>query len=41
MLEIGDENGENGGMVFASLEEILEYLQDARGDLAEFVKENF
>lgn len=41
LLEMGEDNGENGGKVFDSLEELLDYLENARDDLTDFVRENF
>ena len=41
LLEMGEGDGENGGKVFASREELLDYLEGTRDDLAAFVKRNF
>lgn len=42
LLEMGENDGENGGKIFSSIPELIEYLESGgREDLAEDVKKNF
>ena len=41
LLEMGEKDSENGGKIFSSCEEMLDYFEGVRDDLAGFVKENF
>ena len=42
LLEMGENDGENGGKIFSSIPELIEYLESGgRGDLAEDVRKNF
>lgn len=42
LLEMGENDGENGGKIFPSIPELIEYLESGgREDLAEAVRKNF
>ncbi len=42
LLEMGENDGENGGKIFSSIPELIEYLESGgREDLAEDVRKNF